>query len=123
MYSIPASRPVAQHLARRLDVHAAERHRTAGRRRGFIGPRDDRVMGNEWDEIRELHGTLRAIGHYSQLLGSFTELREEAASRSDVNMAALWNWLARQVVEVRDDDGRVLQAAARDFSTPAMGEN
>ena len=80
-------------------------------------------MGNEFDEIRELHGTLRAIGHYPQLLRSMTELRDEAASKGDSNMAALWNWLARQVVGVRDDDGRVLQFAARDFTPPAMGEN
>jgi hypothetical protein len=38
-------------------------------------------------------------------------------------MAELWNWLARQVTDVRDDDHRELQAAARDFSTPALGEN
>ena len=79
-------------------------------------------MGNEFDEIRELHGTLRAIGHYPQLLRSITELRDEAVGKGDPRMAALWDWLARQVVEVRDDDGRVLQAAGRDFSIPAMGE-
>ncbi|HEY3339190.1 MAG TPA: hypothetical protein VGK18_11845 [Propionicimonas sp.] len=78
-------------------------------------------MGIETDEIRELHSTLRAIGHYSQLLRSITELRDEASSRGDKNMAALWDWLARQVVEVRD--ARQLQPAARDFSAPAMGEN
>jgi hypothetical protein len=38
-------------------------------------------------------------------------------------MAALWNWLARQIVEVREDDGRVPQLAVRDFTPPAMGEN
>ncbi|HEY3408253.1 MAG TPA: hypothetical protein VGK53_08790 [Propionicimonas sp.] len=80
-------------------------------------------MGIETDEIRELHSTLRAIGHYPQLLRSVTELRDEASGRGDTTMAALWDWLARQVVEVRDGDGRVLQAAGRDFSTPAMGEN
>ena len=80
-------------------------------------------MGNDFDEIRELHSTLRTIGHYPQLLRSITELRDEASGKGDTNMAALWDWLARQVVDVRDDDGRVLQAAGRDFSTPAMGEN
>jgi hypothetical protein len=80
-------------------------------------------MVNEFDEIRELHGTLRGIGHYPQLLRSMTELRDEAASKGDLNMAALWNWLARQIVEVREGDGRVPQLAARDFTTPAMGEN
>lgn len=78
-------------------------------------------MGIETDEIRELHSTLRAIGHYPQLLHSITELHDEASRKGDRNMAALWNWLVRQVVEVRD--GRGLQAAARDFSAPAMGEN
>jgi predicted metal-dependent hydrolase len=78
-------------------------------------------MGFETDEIRELHSTLRAIGHYPQLLRSIIELRDEAASKGDPNMAALWNWLARQVVEVRD--GRERHVAARDFSAPAMGEN
>jgi hypothetical protein len=78
-------------------------------------------MGIETDEIRELHSTLRAIGHFSQLLRSITELCDEASSKGDSNMAALWNWLARQVVEVRD--GRELHVAARDFSAPAMGEN
>jgi hypothetical protein len=92
-------------------------------REGFTGPDQDCGMGNEFDEIRELHSTLRGIGHYPQLLRSMTELRDEAASKGDSNMAALWNWLARQVVEVRDDDGRVLQFAARDFTPPAMGEN
>ena len=78
-------------------------------------------MGIHTDEIRELHSTLRAIGHYPQLLRSITELRDEAASNDDKNMTALWNWLVRQVVEVRD--ARELQPASRDFSTPAMGEN
>jgi len=78
-------------------------------------------MGIETDEIRELHSTLRAIGHYPQLLRSITELRDEASRNGDATMAALWNWLARQVAEVRD--GRELQPAGRDFSAPAMGEN
>jgi hypothetical protein len=80
-------------------------------------------MGNEFDEIRELHSTLRAVGHCPQLLRSIAELRDEASSKGDTDLAALWDWLARQVVEVCDDDGRVLQAAGRDFSIPAMGEN
>ena len=79
-------------------------------------------MGDEFDPIRKLHGTLRAIGHYPQLLRSITELRDEASSKGDTNMATLWDWLARQVVVVRDD-GRVPQTVGRDFSTPAMGEN
>jgi hypothetical protein len=80
-------------------------------------------MGIETDEIRELHSTLRAIGHYPQLLRSITELSDDALSKGEASMAELWNWLARQVTDVRDDDHRELQAAARDFSTPALGEN
>ena len=80
-------------------------------------------MGRDRDEIEELHRTLRTIGHYSQLLRSITELRDEGEHKGDHNMAALWDWLARQVADVRDTDARELQVAARDFSTPAEGEN
>lgn len=75
------------------------------------------------DEIEELRATLRALGQYPQLLHSITELRDAAASSGDANMAALWNWLARQVAEVRDHDRRGILAAVRDFSIPSMGEN
>jgi hypothetical protein len=80
-------------------------------------------MGIDTDEIRELHSTLRAIGQFPQLLRSITQLRDEASGKGDPNMAALWNWLAGQVAEVRDADRRRLQASARDFSAPALGEN
>ena len=74
------------------------------------------------EEIEELHTTLRAIGHYQQLLHSISELRDEAARSGDTNTAALWDWLARQIAEVRLTDGRELQPVMRDFSTPAEGE-
>ena len=56
-------------------------------------------------------------------LRSITELRDEGERKGDHNMAALWDWLARQVADVRDTDARELQVSGRDFSTPAEGEN
>jgi hypothetical protein len=68
-------------------------------------------------------GVVARYGQRAHQLDTPHELRDEASSKCDTNLAALWDWLARQVVEVRDNDGRVLQAAGRDFSIPAMGEN
>ncbi|HEY3411037.1 MAG TPA: hypothetical protein VGK53_22960 [Propionicimonas sp.] len=56
-------------------------------------------MGIHTDEIGELHSTLRAIGRLPELLCSIAELRDEAASKGDVNLVALWSWLTRQVIE------------------------